>query len=208
MINEVFVKTYFLYKRHIRNRTRNTTRLTLCMAVQILVFLAQHVIVNVIGPKAIDPAPIRPDPAVIRFVLTSVNSRHLLGVEIPLPTIPSPQFQIPPPQKSPNSHTHLKKTTKSTPRNVVSPNTESRIHTSWIPQHVWSWKPGNTTRSQLQSDGTFTGCQSKLVFVSRWMSSQETDLWVKLQSTWPSSAALSTRSRRGATYDRRHKFSS
>ena len=33
-------------------------------------------------------------------------------------------------------------------------------------------------------------------------------LWAKLQSTWPSSAVLSTKSRRGATYDWRHKFSS
>ena len=69
-------------------------------------------------------------------------------------------------------------------------------------------KLGNTTRSQLQSDATFTGCQSKLVYVSRWTSSQEIVLWARLQSTWPSSAVLSTKSRRGATYDRRHKFSS
>ena len=88
-----------------------------------------------------------------------------------------------------------------------------RIHSiasnrSWIPQRVWFWKSGNMTRSQLQSDGTFTGCQSKLVYVSRWTSSLETVSWVKLQSTWPSSAAPSATSRRGATYDRRHKFNS
>ena len=79
---------------------------------------------------------------------------------------------------------------------------------SWTPQRVWFWNSGNTTRSQPQSDATFTGCQSKLVYASRWTSSQEIVLWVKLQSTWPSSAVLSTKSRRGATYDRRHKFSS
>ena len=79
---------------------------------------------------------------------------------------------------------------------------------SWTLQRVWFWNSGNTTRSQSQSDATFTGCQSKLVYASRWTSSQEIVLWVKLQSTWPSSAVLSTKSRRGATYDRRHKFSS
>ena len=78
---------------------------------------------------------------------------------------------------------------------------------SWTPQRVWFWNSGNTTRSQPQSDATFTGCQSKLVYASRWTSSQEIVLWVKLQSTWPSSAVLSTKSWRGATYDRRHKFS-
>ena len=79
---------------------------------------------------------------------------------------------------------------------------------SWTPRRVWFWSSGNTTRSQPQSDATFTGCQSKLVYVSRWTSSQEIVLWVKLQSTWPSSAVPSTKSRRGATYDWRHKFSS
>ena len=53
---------------------------------------------------------------------------------------------------------------------------------SWTPQRVWFWNSGNTTRSQPQSDVTFTGCQSKLVYASRWTSSQEIVLWVKLQS--------------------------
>ena len=37
---------------------------------------------------------------------------------------------------------------------------------------------------------------------------KEIVLWVKLQSTWPSSAVPSMKSRRDATYDRRHKFGS
>ena len=41
-----------------------------------------------------------------------------------------------------------------------------------------------------------------------WTSSQESVFLVKLQRTWPSSAALSTKFRRGVTYNRQHKSSS
>ena len=63
-------------------------------------------------------------------------------------------------------------------------------------------------RSQPLFDGISIGYRSKLLFNSSWTSLQKIASLVRPQHTWPSSVTLSTRSRRGATYDRQHKFSS
>ena len=78
---------------------------------------------------------------------------------------------------------------------------------SWILQRAWFWKSGNTIRSQPLFDGISIGYRSKLVYNSSWTSLQEIASWVKPQHIWPSSATLSTRSRRGATYDRQCRCS-